>query len=187
MEVSGIDELQQRYSSEFVVELNHTLKDGKPAAVKLSQLKPLVFLALGSGLPAAKISQAGGQQRRLSDEQIAYIKRVVAKSVTAVREVYRAGPDEPWLERWTPVVVLADREPRPDADPRELHVDFFDWKDTVIRCWKKLFQDANHGGELEGTQGVPFRDGGAGADSDDGKDVRKVAARVRSGKERQPR
>src|SRR3990172_6054976 len=50
-EISGIDELRQRYSTDIDVALKPRLRDGEPAAFRLRQLRPIVFLALGKGVP----------------------------------------------------------------------------------------------------------------------------------------
>lgn len=177
MEISGIDELRQRYSSEFEVELGATLRDGKPAALRLRQLKPLVFIAMANGLPIPRPAPPG-ERKMLTPDQVAYIKRVVARAISSIREVARPSPEAEWEERWTPIEVVADRDPVEGKEPRELHVDDFDFGDTIIRVWNSLFKQANHGGEMGGTEGLPFRAGDAGGGGDRRENVRKVASRV---------
>lgn len=179
-EISGIDELRQRYLDDIVVELRPLLRDGKPAAFMCRQLRPIAFMAMGKGIPipTAKTNGDGSSEHEEVDEaeraKYEYMKKVVARSMVAVREVYRK-PGTDWQERWTPVDVVYDA--RPTAGQR--HIEDFDFMDNIVRCFNAIFANIMEGGRLEGTAAARFRPAGHGDGMPDGKALGQVAARDR--------
>jgi len=183
--VSGIDQLRATYSREIVVELEPLLDDGRPWAVKLRQVRPIVYIAVGESLP---VPGDGRGPRRLGKGELTNkyesMRFVVARAICAVREALEEE-DGSWSERWTPVEVVCDRpaEASTNGAARELHIDEIDLPRTenVTRCWNAIFADAQQGEKMAGTAGVSFRPAGTGDVGSGGKAVRPPSARARLG------
>lgn len=85
MEVSGIDELRQRYVDDIIVESQAILRDGKPFAVKLRQMRPIAFMAMGRGIPIPKErngDDADGDESE--NERYEYMRKVVSRDRKSV-------------------------------------------------------------------------------------------------------
>lgn len=185
MEICGIDELRQRYVDDIVVESSAFIRDGIPFAVKLRQLRPIALIAIGRGIPIPKAKANGGEEDDWSDfdERYEYMKKVVARSVVAVREAY-SEDGRIWSYRWRDVEVLCETEP---SGPGQIHVSSIDFLDNVTRCWNAIFANMSEGGRLAGTGAATFPDRGPGDVVPAGKALRKVATRDRLRKERRAR
>ena len=181
-EISGIDELRQRYLDDIVVELRPLLRDGNPAAFKCRQLRPIAIMAMGRGIPIPT-PKTNGDEPEHSDEitevetdKWEYMKKVVSRSIVAVREVWRKGADDEWHERWTPVDVVYDARPN-GAGQR--HIEDFDFSDNIVRCFNSIFANIMEGGRLAGTAAARFRPAGHGDVMPDGQALGQVATRDR--------
>lgn len=181
MKVSGIDSLRATYSKEFVVELEPNLDDGKPWAVKLRQVRPIVYLLVGESIPVPAAGNGGGARFGRGELAKKYeaMRAVVARSAASVREAVQDDAGA-WSERWTPITVVCDNEP----GPGEIHIDEIDLPNTsnVTKCWNALFADAQAGGRMSGTADASFRQEGPGNARASGEDVQPIAARTRLGK-----
>ena len=178
IEVSGIDELQQRYLDDIIVELRPLLRDGKPAAVKCRQLRGISYMAMGKGIPIVTPRSNGDGHAREADEadneRMEYAKKIVSRGIVAVRECWRINGGE-WQERWTPVDVVYDSEP----GEGQMHIRQFDIHDSILRCFNAMFADIMEGGRLAGTAAASFRSAGSGDALPDGEALGQVAARDR--------
>lgn len=189
--ISGLDEIQARYSEEFVVETGHNLADGKPAAFKIQNLKPIGMMAAGISWPMMSNGADGdaiqcphckemfpdpqprNKKRDPEEEQQFWsaVRQVAARSVVAAREVGQED-DGTLVTVWTPVEVVCTRKPNPKAKIREISIDTLDFGDTVARIWGEILKRANFGDMVPDAEidEENFRNDGA-----DGKAVREVA------------
>lgn len=187
MKRSGIDSMRLRYGGEIVVELEQTLDDGKPWAVRLRQPRPLVYLAAGEGIPIAAQTNGRGQKPAgQNSKNYAAMRYVVAKAICAVRETDEVEPGV-WESTWTPVEVVMEGEPVAGADPRQMHIDEIDlppFSPNVTRCWNALFKHAQAGAAFAGVEDATFREEGSRDAGDGREDVQLAAARAGAGASR---
>ncbi len=184
--VDGLDQIQARYSEEFVVEASHKLLDGLPMAYKCAPLKPIALMAQGISWPIISGEKNGDAESAREDPEFwGAVRRVVARSVVAARQV---GKDENGFHSlWQRVEVLCERQPNPKAKVREIHIDSLDVKETIGLIWVELMhrfqlQQIDDGsGERDNSTGVVI-DSGNGSEG-----VRKVATRNRVGAKRRSR
>ena len=174
VEVSGIDELRQRYVDDIIVETQAVLRDGKPFAIKLRQMRPVAFMAMGRGIPIPKERKNGDDADgdESEHERYEYMRRVVSRSVVAIREAVLDNGD--WTDYWRDVEVVVERAPKDDG---EIAVDDIDFLDNVTRCWNALFANITGGGRLAGTEAATFRPQGNGDAVPRGEALEQVAPR----------
>ena len=190
MTKSGLDDLLQRYDEDIVVELRHKMSDGKPFAVKLRQPRGILWLGLAGGIPVPTGDTDDHErvEERKRIEWMQRIRRVVARSIFAMRDPVQNGSGK-WEDNWIEVNVLCDRQPKEDAEKREIHIESIDRADNVTRCFNALMLDLAEGGDLVGTEAEGFPDPGGKTSRIrvSGGDVRDAPARTDSGKTRRAR
>lgn len=173
----GIESMRATYSKEFVVELEQELPDGKPWAVKLRQVRPMLLLAIGESIPVP--SEGNGSQSRLVKGELTKkykaMREIVAQAVSAVREVDELD-DGTLAEVWTPVTMIYDRAP----GEGEMHVDEIDLPNSqnITRCWNTIFSHATSIEKRVGVEDASFRPEGPLDASGDVETVRTSPARV---------
>lgn len=147
--ISGLDEIQARYSEEFVVETGHNLADGKPAAFKIQNLKPIGMMAAGIAWPMMSNGDEESQNKKKRDpeEEAQFwnsVRQVAAMSVVSAREVGQKDDGE-LITVWTPIKVVCGRDPKPKSKVREISIDTLDFGDTIARIWGEILKRANFG------------------------------------------
>jgi len=154
MRVSGLHQLSKHYNKPLTVELQSALADGSKFAVRLQQVRPLVYMALGRSIPIT----SGKRGREMTAEELKdwhlWKRDLVSQCLVAFRSVVQETGSDEWKECWEPVSVV---KKDPDRENGEIVIDDFDFLDNVDRCVVALMDEANSGGIFDEFKDANFR------------------------------
>ena len=194
--VSGFDQIREKRDALLEVELGTILQDGKPWVVRLKNVRPIDYYALGKSIPIPAERSSDRTEWSLEEQRQYHdwMVDIVCLSIDSFRECYReeimdkdgepTGEFSEWQERWLPVKFadVPDHSKKPNRDKGEISWKDFDWHDNVERCHHKLLLDNSYGGELGAFIERPFRPERTSDDSGTGKKLRRAPARNRARK-----
>lgn len=185
--VHGPMEICKHRQSLIKAELRAIQPDGERWAVKLENIRPLDYFAMGEGksIPIPPDQPSDRKSTPQEDEDFyKYCRVLVAMCVREVRSCYQeeevdeagkpTGKFGEWQEKWVPTKVVHNRAA--DYQNNEMHIDDFDFTDNVRRCYFALLADNDSGGEFREVRGLPFRSSGPSSSGVDREDLREVSA-----------